>query len=819
MSIEQALIARAKPQLLTARLQNILQGEFNKGCRPDIVTTPVALEPSYSPFTKTPESMTGPDECDFIIEPTPPGCELVRAQIWISPEEEFGWLKSELFIKSLSSVSHRVAFEIIGNKEKIQMRLLLHQRDLPLIQTAFRGQFTRCELSYKSNDPFGKLAPDLWNDAIFLDYFPPPPYSELLTRPDELKVSTYPMLIAALMEIESPAIGFYQALMQPVAPVHNWHQNVQELLDILYSQKLVNGLQGQQRHLQQAPSGDLRQMVLEVETKAHNDKPFFCAAIRLGVVSAGKHGPFHLMALSTFANLFQHGGRPLNYVTEAEHKKVLSPKNIIDMFTVGSVYRPGFLVNSSELAGFIHIPPADLLEHRQPPVDFLTTLPLRNDNLSTGTPIGTCEYAGVESQVCIPSETRTRSTHLISKSGQGKSTTMSHMILDDIEKGCGVAVLDPHGDLVEDLIYLIKEEHVERTIYFNPGHPDYVPLWNPLKRNPGQSLSRTAENLVAAIKAVVTGWGDRLEHLLRNGLHGLLPLPQSTLSDLSNLLRKGSAESDRLSKAILDVVDNESIYQFWKEDFSRYSDEALGPPKHKLSKLLASDTVSLMLSQPENLIDFRHIMDKGMILLVNLSTIGPEIREILGCFMLSLLHITALGRSDIARSARKQFHVHVDEAHRFITDSLEDLIAETRKFGVGLTIAHQYFSQFGTKKIDALSSVGTTIIMNVDTKDARYLTKDLQTKVKYEDLIKLEVTEAIARIGTDIVKIKKPGPLSIPEHNFKEAIIKRSHQLYYKPANMIKDQLRRKNRRWDQPFSSLGNDTYKNLGEFVYEEF
>jgi hypothetical protein len=621
------------------------------------------------------------------------------------------------------------------------------------------------------------------------------------------------------MQIEPPAFGFYQALFQPVKPDHNWHHNVQRLLDLEYRLKLIGDLQVPQRYAQQAPSGDLRQMSWEVETKAHNDKPFYAIAIRLGVVFGGKYEPLILNSLSTFMNLFQHGGRPLSSVSEKEYKGVIPGEKVMEMLILGATYRPGFLVNSAELAGFMHVPPAEILEHRQPPMTILETLPVRNPSLCDGTPIGTCEYAGVEYPVCIPPELRSRSTHIIGKPGQTKSTTMAHMILDDIGRQTGVAVLDPHGDLVEALLCLVKEEHIEGTIYFDPGQADHVPLWNPLKRTSGQSLSRTAGNLVAAIKSVVSGWGDRLEHLLRNGLYALLQLPDSTLLDLYNLLRRKTVESDRLREAILEVVDNEIAYQFWKNDFERYSNEALDPPKHKLSKLLLSDRVGLMLSQPENVIDFRRIMDEGKILLINLSTIGPDEREILGCFMLSLLHLTALSRSDLAIEKRKQFHIHVDETHRFITEALEDLIAETRKFATSLTLAHHYLSQFSKKKIDALSSVGTTIIMNVDTNDARYLTKDLQKLVHYRDLITLNVGEAIARIGTDIVRLKTLGRLKIPERHFKDTIIEHTHKLYYRPAHVVRGIIRQRGRRWDQPFTPLTSSTNEKPEEFVYDEF
>ena len=819
MSVEKAIIARARPYILHARAEALFHGEVSKGCRPEIAPTPMALEPWFRPISHAPELVTGQAQNDFVPEPLSPACDLVRLQVWPSPEEKFSWLNSELFLKQLRTVSHRIGFEIIGNTKKIRMHFLAHRADLPIIKTVFRGQFERCELSDSSDNLFTGLALESRKDLSFRDFFPPPPYSHLLTRPDELKVTSYQSLVASLMEIEPPAIGFYQALLQPVSPEHNWHRNVEVLLDVEYNIKLNSGIQSPQRYLQQAPSGDLRNMAWELQTKAHNDKPFYSIAIRLGVACSGEDGPVYLQSLSAFLNLFQHGGRPLNYVTEKEYSKVIPVEKIMELFVLGATYRPGFLVNSAELAGFVHIPPAKILEYRNPPIFILETLPVRNTDLYAGTPLGKCEYAGIEYPVCIPPEFRRRSTHIIGRPGYVKSTTMARMILDDIDKGMGVAVLDPHGDLIEDLLCLIKKEHVEKTIYFDPGDPDFVSSWNPLKRSPGQDVSRTADNLVAAIKSVVTGWGDRLEHLLRHGLYALLQLPNSTLLDLSDLLRRKTDESARLRKEILEVVDNQTARQFWKNDFDRYSNEALGPPKHKLSKLLVSGTVSLMLSQPENLIDFRRIMDEGMILLVNLSTIGSEVREILGCFILSLLHLTALGRSDIHKDKRKQFHIHVDEAHRFITEALEDLIAETRKFGASLTLAHHYLSQFNTKKVDALSSVGTTIIMNVDTKDAQHLTKDLQNLVHYRDLITLQKGEAIARIGTDIVRVTLQGPLKAPERHYRDAIIERSHRLYCKPTHVVRDIIRQSDRRWDRPFSPLMSAPCGPIEEFVYDEF
>jgi hypothetical protein len=225
--------------MLEARARALLQREVCKGCSSDIFPVPVGLEPSYHPISKLPELSKSEAYSDSIPESVSPPLELKRAQIWLSPEEEFSWLKSELFLKHLQHISYRAGFEIAGNRKEIQMRFLTHREDLPIVLTAFRGQFVRCELSECTHDLLARITPDAWLDIAFLEAFPPPPYSRLLTRPEELKVTTYRSLIAALMEIEPPAIGFYQALFQPVHPNHDWNRNVQGLLDLEYNTKLV----------------------------------------------------------------------------------------------------------------------------------------------------------------------------------------------------------------------------------------------------------------------------------------------------------------------------------------------------------------------------------------------------------------------------------------------------------------------------------------------------------------------------------------------------------------------------------------------------
>ena len=578
MSMPQALIAQARPQIVLARTRQIIEQEISKGCQPTLAHTPVALEPIYEELHERigdlPSRKGLAASCNAIPDPE----QLIRLRAWISPDQALDWSRAESFLKQLTTVSHRLGFEVRGNQAEVILSLLCQESDLPILLAAFQGEYQQSELTVMDR-ALGELDESPC-DLVFHDYYPDPPYSHLLTCPGELKASPLEPLLNAISMIKPPAHGLYQALFQPVSPSHNWHRNVEKLLDLEYMVKLVSCFQPMQRYSQQSPSGDLRNMAWEVTTKAHNDKPFFCLALRLAVMGGGEAAQDWLRSLCVFLGLFQHGGRQLNLLTQGDYAGRLSPSQMLKMFESGLAYRPGFLVNSLELAGPVHLPPLEIVEHRPIMITGLDLLTKREASDGAGTLIGYSSFAGQSVPVRIPTSLRRRHSHLIGKSGGGKSSLLEHMILSDIDDGHGVAVLDPHGDLVDRLSCCIPEDKIEQTIYFNPGNPDWVPIWNPMHHTPGQDIGRTADDMVRAIQSFVTSgsWGDRMEHILRNMCFSLIPMPHSTVLDLAGLLRNKSEESKQLRKEILKMVDNVSVRQFWMHDFERYGKDDLGPP-------------------------------------------------------------------------------------------------------------------------------------------------------------------------------------------------------------------------------------------------
>jgi len=790
MTLENTLLAYARPHVMAVRARAVIAPEAVKGCQALIASVPVALEPPYRALVEQGEVLPRAPEDPWTVESPITERDLVRLNVWIDPNQKCDWNRSERFLKYLGSAAHRVGLEIVGNCKQISMQLLCHCSDAPVVKTAFLAEFELCRLSQRDWSPLSSMGTDTADRIAFYDFFPPPPYSHLLTAPDELRNSPYSSVVTALSLIPDTGFGVYQVMFQPVSPDHDWHANVRRLYDLEYAAALVSGMPVPQRQAQQVPSDPLNGVSELVVTKAHNDKPFFAVAARVAVV-APEDAQSHLRALGTFANLIQSGGRPLLRVTETDFEARMSAAEIGRMFGCGLTYRVGFLANSCELTTFAHIPPALVTGRDKLPMKPLETLPPTNE-VSFGTPLGHCDYAGESRPVCIPPDIRTKHTHLIGKTGAGKSSLMERMVLYDIAQREGVAVLDPHGELVTRLLKRIPREHVSRVIYANPGDPKHVLIWNPLKPPapdtvPGLSIGRIADDIVKAFKSFVDGWGDRLEHLLRNSISAVMRLPNGTLRDVADLLRRQSSASERLQQAILERLDDVFDRQFWIEDFPGYNRADIHPPQHKLSKLLACEPVRRMLSQPDSLFNLREVMDSGKILLVDLSSIGSETRDVLGCFILSLLHLAALSRSN-AVGQYKQFHIYCDEAHRFMTDAMEDLIAETRKFGVSLTLAHQYLGQFVERKVGALSNVGATVVFDVDGRDAQYLLKDLLGKVEVEDLVGQRVGHAIARIGHQVVRLETEDRSPLPEDGREQEVIEESHRLYYRPVNQIPQQ-------------------------------
>jgi hypothetical protein len=823
MPIDRQMLPQIHSSMLAAKARIIFDKERTKGCLPEISSTPVELEPPFQALVD-PEDLLYVAEQPPFIPTTPPSEEdWIRLKIWVPPGQECDWLRNELVVKQFVALKHRITFEITGNRDGISLAHLCHKEDEPVVRAATCGFFPDCEFSVCHEHPLDVLPESAWQRAVFDDFYTPPPYSHLLTRPTELKLSPLESLVNGLSILIPPSVGVYQVVVQPTAHNHAWSCNVELLIDLEYLMKLHSGHPVQQRFTQQAPSGQLNNMASDVETKSHPDKPFFCAAVRVGLLGNTNGSPSNtLRALTPFMNLFQHGKRPLETLTQDDYLRHVSSRQTRDMFRLGVTYRAGALLNSAEVSGLLHIPPMQVLIHRGVDISVANSLPARGAALRGGTCIGIATSAEGCTKVCIPDELRCSHVYIPGKPGTGKTSEMIYACGEDIAHGHGIAIIDPHDDLCAGVLKRITESDLDRVIYFDPGHPTFVPLWNFLAPQSGQPADRQADDRLRAFTQVTTGWGHRIETLMRQAFYGLIQTGEGTLLDVALLLSTESAERERIRLRVLEVVENEKARHFWEHELKTYRKDDFAPVQHKLSKLLLYDTPALMFSQLESRFDFREMMDSGKIFIANLANVGSEARDILGSLLLSVFHLAALSRSDIPAQARKPFHVYVDEAHRFVTPALEDMLAETRKYNCSITLAHQYLSQFQeAKRVDALGVVGTTIAFNVAATDAPRIAKFLGGQVSAEDLTTLAPREAIARIGNDVVRIKTPSLTEIRDTSMSARAKALSYERYYKPIHEVRDAVRKRIKTSTKclparPSRSRGGIAIK---EFQYDEF
>ena len=704
---------------------------------------------------------------------------LCRCDILPSSEYEYRWDKADIFLRHLPALCYRCGFEIIGNCKEVKLRFLCDKRDIPILSSSFCGKFTDCAFRVGGKGFFDSS----YSLLKFRDYYTPGPYSHLLTQPAAFKTSAYETFLYSLSNLPEYITGFCQVLFKATKPENNWHKNIEMLTDVEYIHRLMQtpGLVG--RNPQQLPSGDLQGASTDIDTKSHPDKPFFAAALRIGILGSDSNDGENLLpCLSSFIHLFQHGSRPLEYISSEEYGNI----NTQEMFEKGLVYHPGMLLNSTELSGLVHVPSIDIFKYRGrlemlSPL-FNYSMGLVTADINAGTLIGHRQADFGQEAFVIPHKLRRRHCHIIGNPGKGKSVLISNMVLNDIEHGHGVGVIDPHGDLIEQLLDLIPEKMLHKTILFDPGDDKWIPLYNPLDVVAGADLGVAADNVVSVLKSVFSeGWGYRMEHILKNLILALLHVKGMSFLELTEVLRRDTAKSKKIIEQLKKTVTNGEVLNFLEHDFQKYRSEEFTPALHRLSPLVSSETKSLPLLQSHNRFDFKRIMDEGMIFLANLSSLGRGHKKGMGGFLITSLSCAVNSRYEMPEKSRKLFNCYVDEGYLFNTDATEGMLIDARKYNVSFNISHQYLRQFKRERVDSLLTAGTTIAFGIGAGDAAIIKKNYQNKVKEEEFQELGLGEAIVRVDTDIAKIKTLRPRKITK-SCREQIIQHSHKHYYKPS-------------------------------------
>lgn len=342
--------------------------------------------------------------------------------------------------------------------------------------------------------------------------------------------------------------------------------------------------------------------------------------------------------------------------------------------------------------------------------------------------------------------------YIIGKTGTGKSTLLKVMAAQDIARGAGLLLIDPHGDLADELYGLAQRSRPEDVTYWNVPDPELPYGYNPLRHVREEKVPLAVSGILDAFRKFWTdAWGVRMEHVLRNALFALIEQRGSVLSDILRLLT-----DDGYRKSTAATLTNTPVRNFWLKEYPaysfRYRADSIAPIQNKVGAFLADPVLNRILTKPGTDIHLRRMMDDGAVLILNLAKgrIGEDSANLLGSLVIATLGVAAFSRAEMPGGERSPFYAYIDEFHNFTTAATADMASELRKYGVSLTLANQHLQQLEPEIRHAiLGNAGTLISFRTGSEDAALLAREFEPIFKAHDLLTLPNYDIYLKLMVD----------------------------------------------------------------------
>ncbi|QKJ32441.1 ATP-binding protein [Mucilaginibacter mali] len=380
------------------------------------------------------------------------------------------------------------------------------------------------------------------------------------------------------------------------------------------------------------------------------------------------------------------------------------------------------------------------------------------------TPIARTNWRNDNRLFGIKPKDRLHGMLVIGKSGMGKSQLLVNMALDDIVKGNGICVLDPHGQVSEMIKRRIPRERLKDVIDFDAANADALPAFNPLHGVPEHQRELVASEMVATFKKLFDdAWGSKMERTLRMSCLTLLQYPNSTLLDIHPLLTDSAFRAE-----VLQAVSDPHVLAFWNREFglpaAGAQAAAILPILNKVGVLLSNRTLRGIFGRQGG-ISLERCMNEGKIVLCNLpkGVIGQDVAGVLGSFLISGIQNAAMRRVNVPAGELKPFYLFIDECHNFLSASFASMLPEVRKFGVGIFLAHQYLDQLAPDiRTSVLNSVGSIICFRIGFSDAKVMEKEFYPTFGYEDFVNLPLYHIYIKLLIDGSESKGFSAVTLP---------------------------------------------------------
>ena len=506
------------------------------------------------------------------------------------------------------------------------------------------------------------------------------------------------------------------------------------------------------------PEGGKEPLVIDEEAvKILNQKlgkPLFEINVRLLTAAVSQFQADSL--LENLAGSFRQFSAPLH-----NEFKVIKPKNLknfVFKFTMRDFeVRESMILNAHEVSSLFHLP---LSTTDVPRIKWLKTREAAPPTTlaSAGVLIGESVFRNARKPIYVSEDDRRRHIYIIGQTGTGKSTLLTNMATHDIKSDKGLAIIDPHGDLIETILSLIPQHRYEDVIVFDPGGRERPLGMNMLEYDLNKPEEKTfivneLFSILDKLYDMKTVGGPMFEQYTKNAI---LLLMEDAVNDPATLMEMPRIFTDpEYRKRKLARITNPVVTEFWEKEAVKATGEHslanMAPYiTSKFNNFIGNDYMRPIIGQTHSAFNFRNIMDRGKILLVNLSKgkIGDLNANLLGMVITGKILLAALSRVDISNPEdRRDFNLYIDEFQNFTTESIATILSEARKYRLNLTMAHQFIGQLTEKVRDAVfGNVGSMVSFRVGAQDAEFLEKQFAPVFSKGDLINIDNFTAYAKI-------------------------------------------------------------------------
>lgn len=652
--------------------------------------------------------------------------DLVTLLVTLAPEVKVSGDVAEQFLVSLAACRSPVSFEVVGASHQIHVQFTVSEGDVPLVRDQIRAHFPQAIVEQGERDVLSLRWEEAgFEDEIVVDFG----LSQEFMRPIKTiwrleAVDPLVSITGALSDLRPWECGIFQVMFQPARA--RWPDSV------------IRAVTDDAGECFFADDAEMVRLSRDKITR-----PLFAAVVRVAARSADR-GRARQIA-ERLSGAIKQCGEPLsNEIVPLESADYEEGVHIADVLARQS-RRSGMLLNSGELVGLVH-PPSSVVQTeglvRQSQRTKAAPTPSREQPYV----LGDNTAAGRTVPVGLSWEQRVRHMHVIGAPGTGKSTLLLNLIIQDLEQGNALAVIDPHGDLVDEVLGHIPDHRIDDVVLVDPSDVEHPIGFNMLAAHSEHEKTLLASDLVAGFRRLATSWGDQMTSVLSNAVLAFLESDRGgTLLDLRRFLVE-----PEFRKSFLSTLRDPHVVYYWQKEFPLLQGRPQASILTRLDTFLRSRLVRNVVSQSRSPLDFASIMNDGKVLLIKLAqgAIGEENASLLGTLFIAKFHQAALGRQEQRERDRRPFYLYADEFHNFITPSMASILSGARKYRLGLILAHQDLRQL-LRDEDVSSAVlanaGTRICFRVGDADAKKLAEGFTTFTA-DDLKNLDIGQAVGRI-------------------------------------------------------------------------